>query len=164
MPRSFLALTLAVLVLATSTAAHERTMGDLVIVHPWARPTAGAQKNSAAYMVIRNHGSEPDRLLAVETGEARSAGLHTTTVTPEGIAQMRPVEMVEVPPGGEVRLAPGGLHIMLVDLSSPLFEGTSFPMTLVFERIGEVEVEVMVESSRRDTQHSGEHGAGSEAQ
>jgi copper(I)-binding protein len=158
--RKLLNLLLTVLLITASARAHERTVGDLTIVHPWARPAASAQQNSAAYMIIRNDGREPERLLAVETDEAKSAGLHTSTITPEGIAQMRPVETVEVPAGGEVRLAPGGLHIMLVELASPLFEGTSFPMKLVFQYAGEVDVEVMVESSRANTQPDRDHRTG----
>jgi periplasmic copper chaperone A len=149
-------------------AAHEAQAGDLTIEHPHARATVAVQKNGAAYMVIRNRGSEPDRLLGARTGEAQAAELHGTTVTAEGVARMRRAEAVEIPPGSEARLAPGGLHLMLVGLKTPLVEGTSFPMTLVFERGGEVEVEVMVEGLRGgggdgggQESHGGGHGAGS---
>jgi copper(I)-binding protein len=148
-------------------AAHEALAGDLTIEHPYARATAEVQKNGAAYVVIRNHGSEPERLLGARIGEAQAVELHGTTVTAEGVARMRRAEAVEILPGGEARLAPGGLHLMLVGLKTPLVEGTSFPMTLVFERAGEVEVEVMVEGLRGggagggQEGHGGGHGAGS---
>jgi copper(I)-binding protein len=60
---------------------------------------------------------------------------------------MRQVAAVEIPARGEARLAPGGLHIMLIGLSEPLREDAGFPLTLVFERAGEVTVEVAVERS-----------------
>ena len=145
-------------------AAQEVQAGDLTIEHPHARATVVVQKNGTAYMVIRNRGSEPDRLLGARTGEAQAAELHGTTVSPEGVARMRPAEAVEIPPGGEAKLAPGGLHLMLVQLKGPLVEGTTFPMTLVFERAGEVEVEVMVEGlggGGGHGEHDGGHGAGS---
>jgi copper(I)-binding protein len=157
-----------VFALGGPVAAQEKVAGTLVVEHPHARATVAVQKNGAAYMVIRNRGSEPERLLGARTGEAQAAELHGTTVTPEGVAQMRPAEAVEIPPGGEAKLAPGGLHVMLVGLKGPLVEGTSFPMTLVFERAGEVEVEVMVEGLRGgggggggQEGHGGGHGAGS---
>jgi periplasmic copper chaperone A len=155
-----------VLGFATATAiAHEQAAGDVTIVHPHARATAAAQKNGAAYMTIRNRGPEPERLLAVRTGEARSAELHGTTISADGVARMRPAEPLVIPPRGEVRLAPGALHVMLVGLKSPLFEGTSFPMILVFERAGEVEVEVMVEGAGAgQSGHGADHGAGQEPQ
>jgi hypothetical protein len=146
-------MTLRWLVMAASTwmafaapvLAHERTAGDVIIDHPHAHATAAVQKNGAAYMILRNRGSAPERLLAVRTNEARSAEVHGTTITVEGVAQMCRVEAVEIPPGGEVRLAPGGLRVMLTGLKGPLVEGTSFPTTLVFERAGEIGVEIMVD-------------------
>jgi periplasmic copper chaperone A len=144
-------------------AAHEATAGDLTIEHPHARATVAVQKNGAAYMLIRNRGAEPDRLLGARTEKAQAAELHGTTVTAEGVVRMRPAEAVEIPPGGEARLAPGGLHLMLVGLKGQLVQGTSFPMILVFERAGEVEVDVVVEGLRGGGDrggHGGGHGAG----
>jgi periplasmic copper chaperone A len=149
------------------------TGARLEITHPWARATSAAQKNGAAYMTIRNHGEERERLIAVRTGEARGAELHASTVTAEGVAQMRAAEALDIPPNGEAKLAPSGVHIMLVGLKGPLLEGVSSPMTLVFERAGEVNVEVEVMSVRANekidhddahashagTEH-GSHGAG----
>ena len=167
-PRLMLAAAIAIAsalaIVRSPAVAHEIRAGDLTIEHPHARATVAVQKNGAAYMVIRNRGSEPDRLLGARTGEAQAAELHGTTVTAEGVARMRPAEAVEIPPGGEAKLAPGGLHVMLVGLGSPLVEGTSFPMTLVFERTGEVEVKVMVEGlggGGDHREHDGGHGAGS---
>lgn len=159
------AFALTVSLAVTSAAAHEYKAGSLEIEHPWARATSPQQKNGAAYMDVRNSGGEPDRLLAVRTGEAGSAELHATTVTGDGVAQMRAVEAVDIPPGGEAALAPVGLHVMLVGLKGPLYEGVTFPMTLVFERAGEVgvEVEVMGAGTSATVDHDaghGEHDAG----
>lgn len=63
------------------------------------------------------------------------------------MARLREQEGFVVPAGGEASLAPGGLHLMLVNLKGRLFEGTTFPMTLVFERAGEVVIDAMVESN-----------------
>jgi periplasmic copper chaperone A len=164
MRSGMIAVALVLAAFGSPAAAHEATAGGLTIEHPHARATVAVQMSGAAYMVIRNRGAEPDRLLGARTEEAQAAELHGTTVTAEGVARMRPAEAVEIPPGGEAKLAPGGLHLMLVGLKGQLIEGTSFPMTLVFERAGEVEVEVMVERPRggggggRD--HGG-HGTGS---
>jgi copper(I)-binding protein len=146
---------LAIVFVSKSPSAHEIEAGAIVIEHPWARATAPVQKTGAAYMRIRNQGTEPERLLAAQTVEAQSAELHNSTITPEGVARMRPVETLEIPPGGEAKLAPGGLHLMLVELRGQLFEGTMFPMTLVFERAGEVEIEVEVTAGGGDGAHQG---------
>lgn len=140
--------------------AHEIKAGSVVIEHPWARATTAAQKNGAVYMIIRNGGAEPDSLLGAHSGEAESASLHGTTITGEGVAQMRSADAVEIPWGGEVRLAPGGVHVMLAGLKIPLFEGVSFPLTLVFERAGEVAIEVEVQGAGAPTEHRGDTGPG----
>ena len=151
---------LACLVVSLPFAARCYEAGDLTIEHPWARATIGGQRVGAAYVTLRNRGREPERLVAVRAGVARAAELHGTTTTAEGVARMRPVEAVEIPAGGRVSLAPGGLHVMLVDLAAPLVEGASFPATLVFERAGEVGVEFAVENPRATTGgHEGHGGA-----
>jgi copper(I)-binding protein len=148
----------ATLAWALSTApavAHEHTAGDVTIKHPHAHATVAAQENGAACMVIRNHGAAPEHLLAARTGEALGVELRRATIFAEGVARTGPVETVEIPPGGEAELEPGGLHVMLLGLRGPLFEGVSFPMTLVFERAGEVEVEVVGESPHAGAGHPG---------
>jgi periplasmic copper chaperone A len=152
-----LAVTLAWALSTAPAVAHEHTAGDVTIEHPHAHATGAAQENGTVCMVIRNGGAEPERLLAARTGEAQGAELRRATIFAEGVARAGPEEVVEIPPGGEADLSPSGLHVMLVGLRGPLFEGVSFPMTLVFERAGEVDVEVEVvgESSHARAGHPG---------
>ena len=138
----------AAVLAAMPSSSHELRKGEVAIEHPWARATLPAQENGAVYMVIRNRGAGAERLLAARTSEAQRAELHGGTATAEGVAQTRPVEALAIPSGGEARLSPGGAHVTLGGLRGQLFEGTMFPMTLVFERAGEVEVEVVSDASR----------------
>ena len=131
--------------LSLSALAHEFKLGDLMIDHPWARASIGQTPNGAAYMTITTSGQETDRLMAVESDVAKRVELHTHMME-EGVMKMRQVEAIEVAPGEPTLLKPGGLHVMLMGLKTPLVEGESFPMTLVFERAGRVEVEVDIES------------------
>lgn len=135
---------LACLNVATPRAAEP---GALAIDQPWARATAPMQKNGAAYLVIRNRGAEPDRLLAVRGGIAGMIQLHSNTVDAQGVNRMREVEAIQVPAHGSVALQPGGLHVMLMQLQQPLRDGSHFPLTLVFEKAGEVPIEVSVQKS-----------------
>jgi copper(I)-binding protein len=126
--------------LAGTALAGEVTMlGPLEIDTPWARATVGAGRPSAAYLTIRNTGEQPDRLVAVETPVAARVDVHEMAEE-GGTMKMRPAEPLEIPPGGEVRLEPGGLHIMLMQLRAPLVQGGEVPLTLVFEQAGEVTV------------------------
>ena len=141
--RMMLTATAAAMLLGGAAAAHEFKAGSITIEHPWARPAA--KGNGAAYFVLENDGTTADRLLGVSTDVAKSAELHSSAVDAQGKASMRPVQGVDLPPGGHAQLAPGGLHVMLVGLQDPLVAGKSFPLTLRFEQAGEVTVTVEVE-------------------
>ena len=60
---------------------------------------------------------------------------------------MRPVSTIDVKPKGQTMLKPGGLHVMLIGLKQPLKQGESFPLTLTFEKAGELDVSVVVEKA-----------------
>lgn len=147
-----------------SAQAHDYKLGELSIEHPWARATIGQTRNGAAYLVVNNAGEAADTLVAVETDAAARAELHNHTME-DGVMKMRQVEGIAVEPGSPAVLKPGGLHIMLFDLKAPLKEGARFPMTLVFEAAGKVEVEVAVEGiAEMEGGHEGHetnHDAGS---
>ncbi len=126
-------------VLAGGTAyAQDVEFGKLKIVHPWARATV--TPNGGAYLVIDNAGPA-DRLLRVETPIA-TAELHQHIMQGD-VMLMRPVAGIDLPAGRTI-LSPGGYHIMLLNLKAPLKEGASFPLKLVFEKAGTVEVMVAV--------------------
>lgn len=129
------------------------------VEQPWARATATGQANGAAYLTIRN-GEAADRLTGAASSVAEHAELHEHTVDGQGIARMRPVAAVDLSAGEVVRLQPGGMHIMLVGLKEPLVQGTSFPLTLEFERAGPVKVAVQVESVRGMKNAAQDHGHG----
>ncbi len=130
---------------ALPASARDITAGDLTILNPWTR-AAGANANGAAFMRLRNAGAQPDRLISASTPVARVVELHT--VIREGDAmRMRPVQDIAVAPGQTVELRPGGFHVMLIGLNAPLAQGTRVPLTLRFERAGEVRVELAVEAA-----------------
>ena len=119
---------------------------EIWVMDAWARPTAlegAAQENSAAYLVIQNRGAGADRLIGVETDVANAVELHRS-ILEDGIMRMRRIDALEIPARGEVVLEPGGYHVMLIDLKAPLAAGDAVPLTLRFERTGEVEVRAIV--------------------
>lgn len=132
----------ALLSLAASAAqAGDYKVGSLEIVAPYARATPPNAPVSGGYMVIRNTGTEPDRLIAGEAAFAGKVEIHEMTMDGD-VMKMRPVEGgLEIPPGGEVELKPGGYHVMFVQLGEQLNENEKRAATLVFEKAGPVEVE-----------------------
>lgn len=124
---------------ATSAAAN----GGLEVSGAWSRATPPTLETGAVYLEIRNPGRRDDTLEGVRTDRAPQAELHRSS-TEGGQARMEHTPRARIPAEGEVRFAPGGRHVMLMGLEEPLTEGERFPLTLVFERAGEIEVEVTV--------------------
>lgn len=117
----------------------------LSISEVWTRPTAAGAGTGAGFLRIRNRGAEPERLLGASSERAGKIELHQQ-VEHDGVVGMRPLgEGVEIPPGGELRLAPSGIHLMLIDLRAPLVPGERVPLQLHFARAGEVPVALHVE-------------------
>lgn len=139
--RRFALAILATLMAAPAALAQSPT---IEIGDPWARPPIGQARNSAAYMTLTNRGSEPDRLLGASTAVAGKTELHTTIREGE-VMRMREVQSIELKPGAEVKFAPGGLHVMLMDVQR-LKAGESFTLTLQFEKAGKQDVTVAVRS------------------
>lgn len=135
---------IAALIVPTMALAHDITQGDLRIHEPWARATIGIAKTAAAYLTVINQGTHADRLIGVSTPVADGAMLHKSVMDENGVMMMRPVEAIDVPAGGEVKLEPGGMHVMLMGVHDPLKEGEHFPLTLSFEHAGDVAVSVHV--------------------
>ncbi len=139
----FAAPLLAACLLATPALAHDYKAGDLQIGHPWARPTAG--KVGGAFLAIANTGTQTDRLLGGSSPAADKVELHQT-IRDGDVMRMRPVDTIPVVPGEPVALKPGGLHIMLIGLKAPLKVGDKVPLTLKFERAGDVQVDLLVQA------------------
>jgi copper(I)-binding protein len=121
-------------------------IGAIAIVDPWVRPAIllDGGTNSVVYLIIRNTGSTPDRLLGASSPIAQAIELHTS-IDEGGQSQMRPIEGgLPIPAGGEVDFSPRGAHLMLIGISHELRQGDTVTITLRFEQAGEVVVQVPV--------------------
>lgn len=113
----------------------------VMVTGPWARASIG--KNGAAFVTVVNTGKSDDKLVDVMSDVAKRVELHTHKM--EGnIMRMRPIDNVRIPAGKTVMLKPGGHHVMLMGLTGKLREGGEFPLTLVFEKAGKMQVTVKI--------------------
>ncbi len=109
----------------------------------WARPTVPGQQGGGGFMTLQS--AAADRLVGGTTPVADRLELHTMTMEGD-VMQMRQIDRIELPAGRRVELKPGGLHVMFIGLKQPLALGTKVPVTLKFEKAGEVKVEMTVTS------------------
>jgi len=136
---------------ACYVAAHEYAKGHLAIAHPWSMELPPNAPTVAAYFVISNAGPDADRLTGVDSPIAGAAQLHEH-VNKDGLMKMQQVPTVDIPAGGAVTFAPMAYHVMLLDLKdrSTLTDGQTFPLTLHFEKTGDVTVQVIVQKQAPD--------------
>ena len=154
---------------ATTSAA---SAGDAITIEgAWARTSPMMADAGAGYLTITSATDDTLVKASVDPSIAAKAELHETTMvegdmsattmagmesettamgstmtedTMSPAMEMVPVDRIELPAGEAVTLAPGGLHLMLVELAAPLELEQTFTMTLTFEQAGDVEVQVTV--------------------
>ena len=113
------------------------------IRNAWASPTPGGVTVSAGYLSIINHTSAGDSLIGVTSDRASSVDVHTMSMT-DGVMQMRSAGELPIPPGGTLTLAPSSLHLMFTNVTAPFAVGETIPVTLHFERGGDVDAALPV--------------------
>ena len=117
---------------------------SLHVENAWSRAMPPTAPAAAAYFDLHNGGDRPDRLIGAKTPIAGKAEIHEHAHV-DGLMQMREVSGgVPVAVDERVSFKPGGYHVMFLELPRQLADGEQFPLTLIFERAGEVTVEVPV--------------------
>ena len=116
----------------------------LAIANAWALVSPKGAKVAAGYFIVANGGVENDRLIGAASPRAARTEIHEIALDGK-VAKMRPVAAgVEVPPGGSTTLKEDGLHVMFIDVDAPFVEGETIPVTLTFEKAGNVDVTMKV--------------------
>jgi len=112
--------------------------GALSAQEAWIRATPGSDV-AAAYLTLHNGGTQPVVVVGVRSPAAGTAMIHETSLV-NGKSSMRPHERLRIGAGETVRLAPGGLHIMLQSLNRTLAPEDEVPLVLLLEGGGTLEV------------------------
>jgi copper(I)-binding protein len=120
--------------------ACEFITSTLRITHPWTRATA-PDATSAVLCTRFDQVTETDRLIGVDTPVASGAELVV-----DGVGGK--VDFL-IPQGRETFLSDDGTHIRLLGLEHPLEVGRSYPLTLVFQKAGEVQAQLNVDYGLR---------------
>lgn len=116
-----------------------QVVGPVTIVNPWAPAMPGRLGTSAGYMVILNNQASDDRLLSASSHWAEHVSLHVSTRDGD-ISRMSDLDALPVPAHGQAEFAQGHNHLMFTGLYAPFVVGDVVPVTLQFERAGQVQV------------------------
>lgn len=137
-----------------------RAETSISVSDAWARETPPAARSGVVYLKIANTGETPDLLVGASTDLGRGE-LHEHVRDGDVMRMRRLTTGIGIPAGETTALEPGGMHIMLLDLTQPLQAGATFPLTLHFERMGEHVVTVAVKPIGGDDDgHGHERGHG----
>jgi len=119
---------LAISLLAISSGA--ALASDIEVSSPWVRGTVAGQKATGAFMEVSSKSGLT--LVGASSPIAGVTEIHEMKMD-GGTMKMRAVPRLDVPAGKPVSLAPGGYHVMLMDLKQPLKKGDTVPLTLQVE-------------------------------
>ena len=129
------------------------------------RATVAGMSSSAAYLKITNNGVSDDRLIAAKAAIAQRVEIHLMEMD-NGVMRMRAVDGgLSIAAGDSVTLAPGGLHIMLMGLTTDLAPDTQHEIILVFEKAGDIQLtgtakppaDIMMNMFGQDASHNHGH-------
>lgn len=115
----------------------------------WGRSSPKVAGAGAFYVVIKNTGTAADKLIAVKSDACGMVELHETIDKGGGMMEMQPIagQFIEIPAGGTVELKPGGLHVMCMMKKADFKAGDKYPVTLVFEKSGEMKLEAEIKDT-----------------
>ena len=118
---------LAVLCLAPSAFA----AAQVGVSNAWIPQAPPGAKMLAGYLTIKNEGDAPVNVLAAESDRFRTVSVHQTVIE-NGVARMRELHSLEIAPGKEVKFAPGGMHLMLMQPRTDVSPGDRIEIILLF--------------------------------
>ena len=130
---------------AAAAQAHEYKIGDLEIVHPWARAQLKGSDVADGFMKIINHGTTPDKLIAVTVEFAKAAQIHDMKMDGTVMTMVELKDGLEIPAGATVELKPLALHLMFLGVKDELVPDEMMNGELTFEKAGKIKVEFMIE-------------------
>ena len=119
--------------------AKAATKEKVSISGAWVRPSMMGKDMTAGYMKVKVTGTSDTLTKVAVPMSIGMAELHETVMV-DGSMGMREVKQIVVAKGATLVLEPGGYHIMLMGLKSPITVGQKVPITLTFKKMGAVKV------------------------
>ena len=142
----------------TAHAAEFKLKG-ITVSHPHLIVFGKKAKSGVGYFVVSNKNSSAVVLNEVNA-DFGVAMLHRTDVDKKGIAKMTHLKNIIIPGNGVLKLEPGGVHLMFMDIETEFDEHKKYPVTLFFEGQGSMDVDFMINSRKKNKtalKHSHSH-------
>ncbi len=130
---------------------------DLSVHSAWIREAPLGAPALAGYMVIENGGAAPRKLIGATSAAFKAVELHRSVIE-NGMARMTPQAAVSIPPaGGQIKLKPGGYHLMMIKPLRALRAGDRAFIVLKFDGDEQLKVRVPVVRAAGAQTHQHHH-------
>ena len=108
-------------------------IGDSIIVtDAWIKNLPPTVPMRAGYMKLENTSAKSLSIVAVKSDIFMHVDIHET-VEKNGMMTMQPLSPLPIPAGTTVELAPGGIHLMMMQPKETLKPGDQVSITLQFD-------------------------------
>ena len=112
-------------------AALAQSAAPVTVQGAWVRASVQGQKASGAFMTLT---AKTDlKLVGASTPVAGLSEVHEMKMDGNVMTMRAVAGGLDLPAGKPVELAPGGYHVMLMDLKAPLAKDSVVPLTLTFK-------------------------------
>lgn len=137
---------------SSSAAFATEKHGDITLVNGWIRETPPSAQNAAAFLALHNNSATTKHIVTTQCSEvAARCELHEHLHAPDGGMRMKKISTpLAVPGNSTLTFAPGGYHIMLIDIKAPLRAGTQVKLVFVFDDQSTFAVQLPVRSIRAE--------------
>lgn len=133
------------------------SLGSIEITAPFTRATLPNAPVAGGFLTLTNTGTEDDRLVSVTSPISKETQIHEMAMDGDVMKMRQLVDGLPIPAGQRVELAPGGYHLMFLGLTGPVVEGSMVPVTLTFEKAGEITIELPAAGTAADAPATGHH-------
>lgn len=170
--RTVTAIVILAALAACTSAPQQSTVpmaASVTLEDPWA--VAAESGMTAVFGTLTNDGETDVRVVGGESPVAARVEIHEVAPDGSGAKMMRPKDGgLIVAPHGSHELAPGGDHLMLMDLTEPLQPGADVALTVMFEDGSTLPITAQIRDfaggneeyapEAHDHDHADGHGAG----
>jgi copper(I)-binding protein len=105
------------------------------VTNGWVRETPPGARNAAAFLTLNNTGSTARTITDVQcqTTVAARCEVHEHIHNNGAMRMQKVLTPLNIPANGKLLFAPGGYHVMLLELTKPLLAGTTVELVFVFD-------------------------------
>ena len=122
---------LSLFALGCALAASLSAQAQTTVKNPWVRGTVAQQKATGLFAQITS--ATGGKLVAAASPVAGVVEIHEMSMEGSTMKMRALPSGLDLPAGKTVELKPGGYHVMLMDLKSPLKAGDTIDVTLTIE-------------------------------